>query len=627
MRRPVNRKSSAALVGLIVMVCLTAGGSARADDAAAESPSGVRKEDRTFKADVDGTDQKYVVVIPAGFERTQWISVLIALHGHGSDRWQFVKQPRDECRGVRDVATAHDMLLVSPDYRASTSWMGPKAEADVVQIIRSLRTEFLVDRVIVSGGSMGGTGALTFAALHPQLVDGVVALNGTADLVNYERFQDAIIASFGGTKSEVPNEYRRRSAVYFPERFTMPIAATTGGRDTSVPPDSTLRLLQAVGKHNPHFLSLHRPNGGHQTNYADTRQALEFVIRHTQTGRPRKVPAYASHHDLSTVILDDGQSRPIRSRDDWAMRRWHIMSGLEQAMGRLPRRQSEPLKVESSDETRDGGIVRKKISYMSDGDRVSAWLLLPTDKSNSNIRWPTVLCLHQTVRSGKDEPVGRSGSANMHYAQELTRRGYITLSPDYPSLGESTWQLKNDATYVSGTMKAIRDNMRAVDLLQSLSAVDPERIGVIGHSLGGHNAMFTAAFEPRLKVIVSSCGFSRFHRDDVPSWTGWRYMPRIASVFENDADKLPFDFPEIIASFAPRPFLACAAIHDRDFDVRGVRESISAARPIYELLEASDHLQAVYPDSPHDFPDATRKAAYQFLDRFLMVDSNNTPGP
>ena len=50
------------------------------------------------------------------------------------------------------------MLLVSPDYRATTSWMGPKAEADLVQIIASLKKRFVVEHVVVSGGSMGGTG-------------------------------------------------------------------------------------------------------------------------------------------------------------------------------------------------------------------------------------------------------------------------------------------------------------------------------------------------------------------------------------------------------------------------------------------------------------------------------------
>ena len=235
-------------------------------------------EDRSFVATCDGSEQRYVVVLPDNFYADRPVNLLIALHGHGSDRWQFIRQERGECRAVRDVAAATGALLVSPDYRASTSWMGPQAEADVIQIIETMKKQFRVKRVILCGGSMGGTGALTFAALHPELIDAVVALNGTANLVGYERFLDAIAASYGGTKQQVPDEYRKRSAEFYPERFTMPLAATTGGADEVVPPASVLRLIETVRQKNDRVLSLHRPDGGHSTSYDDTKQALEFVL-------------------------------------------------------------------------------------------------------------------------------------------------------------------------------------------------------------------------------------------------------------------------------------------------------------------------------------------------------------
>src|SRR5207247_5230687 len=107
------------------------------------------------------------------------------------------------------------------------------------------------------------------------------------------------------------------------------------------------------------------------------------------------------------------------------------------------------------------------------------------------------------------------------------------------------------------------DSLRAVDLYVSLNEVDAERIGCIGDSLGGHNTMFTAAFEPRIKVLVSNCGFTRFHKyyeGKLKGWTSARYMPKIASAYQNDPDRVPFDFPEIAAAFAPRPFLASAPV-------------------------------------------------------------------
>jgi pimeloyl-ACP methyl ester carboxylesterase len=244
-----------------------------------DEPSGFAgMEERTFVAEHDQTPQKYVILMPQGFLPKEKVSVLVALHGHGSDRWQFVREERGECRATRDVAAKNGMLLVSPDYRAKTSWMGPAAEADVAQIIGEIRKEFNVQRVLLCGGSMGGTGALTFSALHPEMIDGVITLNGTANLVEYARFQDAIQESFGGSKQQVPQQYRTRSAEFFPEQFTMPMAATTGGKDDVVPADSVLRLLAEVRKINRDVLNIHRPDGGHSTSYEDTSRAMQFVV-------------------------------------------------------------------------------------------------------------------------------------------------------------------------------------------------------------------------------------------------------------------------------------------------------------------------------------------------------------
>lgn len=239
--------------------------------------------DVPFTAKGDGTEQRYVLILPADFQPEQPHDVLIALHGHGSDRWQFIRDPRDECRAARDVAAAHGMIFVSPDYRAKTSWMGPKAEADLVQIIGELKKAHRVSRVFVCGGSMGGAASLTFAALHLELVDGVASMNATANLVEYAGFADAIAASFGGSKTAIPEEYKKRSAEFWPEHFTMPVGLTTGGKDNVVPPQSVVRLANELKARGRPVLLLHREEGGHSTTYEDARAILEFVI---QPARP-----------------------------------------------------------------------------------------------------------------------------------------------------------------------------------------------------------------------------------------------------------------------------------------------------------------------------------------------------
>jgi enterochelin esterase-like enzyme len=93
-----------------------------------------RTEDVTFTADCDGTTQRYVRMLPKGFRPEMKHHVLIALHGHGSDRWQFARGTTPPGVAARDVAAERNMILILPDYRARTSWMGPKAEADVCQI-------------------------------------------------------------------------------------------------------------------------------------------------------------------------------------------------------------------------------------------------------------------------------------------------------------------------------------------------------------------------------------------------------------------------------------------------------------------------------------------------------------
>lgn len=242
----------------------------------------MRLADTTFEARIDGTEQRYVVVLPAGFEPADTHDVLIALHGHGSDRWQFVKDPRDECRAARDAAAAHNMIYVSPDYRAATSWMGPAAEADLVQIIDEIRARHHVARVFLCGGSMGGTASLIFGVRHPKLIAGIASMNGTANLVEYANFQEAIRESYGGTKAQVPDEYRKRSAELSPEKLTMPVGITASGKDTSVPPDSVLRLGKALETTNRNVLVIYREEAGHVTTYADATAILEFVIARAQ---------------------------------------------------------------------------------------------------------------------------------------------------------------------------------------------------------------------------------------------------------------------------------------------------------------------------------------------------------
>ncbi|HOD83965.1 MAG: Alpha/beta hydrolase family protein [Planctomycetes bacterium ADurb.Bin126] len=251
-----------------------------ADKPAVQSPPAGAIQDVCFVADFDKTPQRYMMILPEGFQADRPHDLLVALHGHGSDRRQFATDKRPECQAARDVAARHKMVFVSPDYRAPTSWMNAAAEADVAQIIADLKKQYRVGKVFLTGGSMGGLGCLAFAARRPELVDGVASMNGTANLLEYDNatFLPAIAKSYGGTKAQIPAQWKARSAEYWPERLTMPVGLTTGGKDTAVPPDSVIRLAGVLKQLNRPVLLIHRETGGHNTNLQDATAILEFVI-------------------------------------------------------------------------------------------------------------------------------------------------------------------------------------------------------------------------------------------------------------------------------------------------------------------------------------------------------------
>jgi len=348
-------------------------------------------------------------------------------------------------------------------------------------------------------------------------------------------------------------------------------------------------------------------------------------------------PEYADHHRLLNWLDDAGQEHAVLTPVDWENRRSHIRRHLQRVMGSLPSPLSrvaltpvilEEVRLEPPTVSRP--VLRRKLTYQSDvGSRVPCYVMIPLDARDDKVSSPedsrrraAVLCLQQTTASGKAEPAGIEGDPNLKYALELAELGFVTLAPDYPSFGEYSYDFSSDTGYSSGSMKAIWDNIRAVDLLATMPEVDPENIGCIGHSLGGHNAIFTAVFEPRLKVIVSSCGFTSLTEDDIPSWTGPRYMPRIESVFHNDVNRLPFDFHELIASLAPRPFLACVAENDDDFAASGVRDVMKVASDVYRLYAAEEALQTESAPVPHSFPPSSREQAYAFLCKHLCKSSD-----
>jgi dienelactone hydrolase len=323
-----------------------------------------------------------------------------------------------------------------------------------------------------------------------------------------------------------------------------------------------------------------------------------------------------------------GESTPVRTVDDWTRRRREIIGGMEFVMGKLPGLEKRcPLDVQVEEEVDCGTYVRRLITYASEpGSRVPAYLSIPKGLlKGDGKKARAVLCLHPTDDlAGHGVVVGLGNRPNRAYASELAERGYVTLAPNYPLLAKYQPDLKS-LGWESGTLKAVWDNIRGLDLLESLPFVSPAAFGAIGHSLGGHNAVFSAVFDDRIKAVVSSCGFDSFldyYGGDGNNWMpgkGWaqvRYMPRLAT-YRGRLGDIPFDFHEMIGVLAPRHVLIVAPLEDSNFRSESVDRIAAAAAAAYMLQDHPERLRIEHPACGHDFPDEMRRVAYALFDTVL----------
>ncbi len=86
-----------------------------------------------------------------------------------------------------------------------------------------------------------------------------------------------------------------------------------------------------------------------------------------------------------------------------------------------------------------------------------------------------------------------------HYATWFLERGMATFAFDGPGQGEAEYDLPIEPHYEKPVAAA-------VDFLESRADIDSERLGAWGVSLGGYYVVRAAAFEDRIRALVSLSG-------------------------------------------------------------------------------------------------------------------------
>jgi dienelactone hydrolase len=335
--------------------------------------------------------------------------------------------------------------------------------------------------------------------------------------------------------------------------------------------------------------------------------------------------APAAHVAAVPLLLRDAVSA-----QDWPGRRAELLGTITRYLGEpTPFTPVEP-RIRVLSESKESDYRQLKVAYeVEPGEEVRAYLLIPP--AGRRRKNAAVLCLHGTSAEAKETQLGAGAKPGRDYGRLLATNGFVTLSPDHACSGErqpAGYKPYDSAPFYarhanwSMVGKAIWDGRRALDVLQQVDEVDGARLGAVGHSLGGHGAMFVAAFDERVKASVSSCGIGSWAGNNrlKSNWTreAWYvYLPHLRQIFREDRP-LPFDLWHFAALAAPRAFLNISGMSDPTY---GNNEALPAVglqlQGLYTLLGNPAGFANFLFGAGHDVPRYSRGLTVGWFEAWL----------
>ena len=353
-------------------------------------------------------------------------------------------------------------------------------------------------------------------------------------------------------------------------------------------------------------------------------------------------------NNIHTDYLQEGKKyghglvkASICDKENWESKRISILQRAKLILGEAPQVSKDPVMSETLSEIQRDGYKELKVQFPSGtGDTIKGYLLIPNNTVASSPR-PGIIALHSTG-PGASQTVGLTPKEGRCYGMELAQRGYVVLAIDVISAGERVYpgfgsyytnEFYNTYPQWSAMDKMIYDHKKGVDFLCSLDIVNPDRLGCIGHSLGGYNSYFLQAFDLRIKAAVSSCGFSPMGGSNNPyqfARNDWfvHFNPICRDYIRTGM--IPCDMHEIMALCAPRPLFNYSAKNDEIYYPSSTRNNgdfgkwnqtvdmaLNQVSKVYEILGVPDRFICVQDDGGHDFPLEVRKDAYRWLDKWL----------
>jgi dipeptidyl aminopeptidase/acylaminoacyl peptidase len=164
---------------------------------------------------------------------------------------------------------------------------------------------------------------------------------------------------------------------------------------------------------------------------------------------------------------------------------------------------------------------RYLVSYKSDGLKIYSLLTVPQgDKPQSG--WPVIVFNHGYIAPSEY----RTTERYIAYTDAFSRNGYILLRPDYRGHGSS----EGTAPGGYGSNAYTIDVMNAIESIKKYKDADEDKIGLWGHSMGGHITLRNMVVRSDIKVGVIWAGVVASYPDLVNNWRrGGSITPSIPS--------------------------------------------------------------------------------------------------
>jgi uncharacterized protein len=152
---------------------------------------------------------------------------------------------------------------------------------------------------------------------------------------------------------------------------------------------------------------------------------------------------------------------------------------------------------------------RQVVSYRSDGLKIYALLTVPNGPKPPT-GWPVVVFNHGFIPPA----VYRTTERYIAYTDAFSRAGYVLIRPDYRGHGSSEGQARGGY----GNNDYVIDVLNAMSSVRRLPMVDPDRVGMWGHSMGGYITLRSMVISQTPKAGVIWGGVVGSYEDMLFNW-------------------------------------------------------------------------------------------------------------